>query len=271
MVEIKDRQISAGLDELEKIFQDYKKKLEYTEREAQQIIDNASKKADAIFKENQNKAQRMADETRQAARSEADRVIAEANLKATEAEALIKEQLSKAQKIADEMIQAAKENSVILLNETGRLIGEASQKSENILNQFQTQMQSAFAKLSTKIDKAKDSPDARGTPTKIEAGDGSDKKYFSENYKGHAKLMVIPPYNEVQTKELIELLNQIPGVKIDGTSTTEDSFLISLNIVEAIPLKKTLSSMSLVESSEFSSGVVKLKLRRNKISGLQYY
>jgi F0F1-type ATP synthase membrane subunit b/b' len=271
MVEIKDSQISAGINELEKTFQEYKKKLEYTEQEAQQIIDLALKKADTILKENQSTAQQMVDEIRQAAKSEADKVMAEANNKAIEAETMIKEQMSKARKTADEMMQVAKENSVILMNETGRLIDEASRKTENILNQFQTQMQSEFAKLTTKIDKAKNTPDIRNTTTRNEASASVEKKNDSENFKGQTKIVVIPPYNEVQTKELIELLKQIPGIKIGGTSTMEDNFSISLSVVEAIPLKKILSSISLVESSEFTDGTIKLKLKRYKIGGLPYY
>jgi F0F1-type ATP synthase membrane subunit b/b' len=271
MVEIKDRPSSSSIIELEKTFQDYKNKLENAEREAQQIIDTASKKADAILKENQSKSQKMADEIRQVARSQADKVIAEANAKAIEAENLIKEQLNKAQKIAEEIIQVAKENSVLLMNETGRLIDEASQKSENILSQFQTQMQSEFAKLATKVDKVKYDPGIPNTTIKNEAVVGNDKKNVSENFRGPIKIVVIPPYNEVQTKELIELLAQTPGIKIDNTSTMEDHFSISLNTVETIPLKRILSSMSLVESSEFSGGIVKLKLKRYKIGGIPYY
>jgi F0F1-type ATP synthase membrane subunit b/b' len=319
MVEIKDRQISAGLNELEKTFQEYKKKLEDTEQEAQQIVDSAREKADTILKENQNKAQKMADEIRQAAKADADKIIAEADAKVVETETMIQEQMNKAQKMADDMIQAAKDDSATRINETGQLIDEVSQKVKNFLNQFQTQMQSTFAELITKIDKAKDNPDTRNIMTenemkqatkseadkviaeknakaseaetmikeqtskaqkiveemmlaaKNEAGDSKYKKNDSDNFKGQYKFIVIPPYNEVQTKELIELLKQIPGIKIDSTSAMEDNFLISLRIVEAIPLKRILSSISLVESSEVKDSIIKLKLKRYKIGGLPYY
>jgi len=271
MVEIKDRQVSAGLNELEKTFQEYKRKLEYTEHEAQQIISLAWEKADTILKESQSKTQKMADEMRQAAKIEADKIMAEANAKAVEAEIMIKEQLSKAQKMADEMMQTAKDDSAMRINETGQLIDEVSRKAEDILSQFQTRLQSEFAELITKIDKVKDNPDTRNKTTKNKASAISDKKYGSDNFRGQTKLVVIPPYNEVQTKELAELLKQIPGIKIDGTSTMEDNFSISLNIVESIPLKSILSSMSLVESSESNGSIIKLKLKRYKIGGLPYY
>jgi F0F1-type ATP synthase membrane subunit b/b' len=231
MVEIKDRPSNSSITELEKTFQDYKNKLENAEQEAQQIIDLAGEKADTIFKENQ----------------------------------------SKTQKTADEMIQAAKENCVICINETYRLIDEVSQKAENILGQFQKQLQSEVSQLITRINKIKDNPNVRSVLTKNEASASYDKKISSDNFRGQTKIVVIPPYNEVQTKELTELLKQIPGIKIDGTSTMEDNFSISLSIVEAIPLKKILSSISLVESSEFTGAIIKLKLKRYKIGGVPYY
>jgi F0F1-type ATP synthase membrane subunit b/b' len=231
MVGIKDRQISAGLNELEKFFQEYKNKLESTEQEARQIMELVREKADTIFKENQSKAQKM----------------------------------------ADEMIQAAKEDSVIRINETGRLIGEVSQKAENILSQFQKQLQSEFSEFIIGINKIKDNPDLRNILAKNEASASNDKKNDGDNFRGQIKLVVLPPYNTVQTKELTELLKQIPGIKIDGTSTMEDNFSISLSIVEAIPLKRILSSISLIESSEFDGAIIKLKLKRYKIGGLPYY
>jgi len=231
MVETKDRQSSSSIIELEKTFQEYKNKLENAEQEAQQIIDRAWKKADVIFKENQSKTQKM----------------------------------------ADEMMQTTKENCVIRINETDRLIGEVSQKAENILSQFQKQLQSEFAEFITSINIIKDNQDIRSILTKNEDSTSNDKKNGNDNFRGQTKLVMIPPYNEMQTKELTELLKQIPGIKIDGTSTMEDNFSISLSIVEAVPLKKILSSMSLVESSEFTSNVIKLKLKRYKIGGLPYY
>jgi vacuolar-type H+-ATPase subunit H len=231
MVEIKDHPNSSSIIELEKTFQDYKNKLENAEQEAQQIVDLAREKAEAIFTENQ----------------------------------------SRTQKTVDEMIQTAKENCIIRLNETDRLIDEVSQNAENIIRQFQKQLQSEFSEFITRINKIKDNPNVRSIFTKNEASPINDKKNGSDNSKGQTKIIVIPPYNEVQTKELTELLKQVPGIKVDSTSTMEDNFSISLNIVEAIPLKRILSSISLIESSEFTGGIIKLKLKRYKIGGLPYY
>jgi vacuolar-type H+-ATPase subunit H len=231
MVETKDRPNSSSIIELEKTFQEYKNKLENAEQEAQQIIDLAWEKANTIFKENQSKTQKM----------------------------------------AQEIMQTAKENCVIRINETDRLIDEVSHKAGNILSQFQKQLQSEFSEFITGINKIKDNQDTRSILIKNEASTSVDKKTGSDNFKGQTKLVVIPPYNEVQTKELIELLKQIPDIKIDGTSTMEDNFSISLSMVEAIPLKNILSSISLVESSEFTGNIVKLKLKRYKIGGLPYY
>jgi vacuolar-type H+-ATPase subunit H len=231
MVEIKDRPGSSTIVELEKTFQDYKNKLENAEQEAQQIIDLAQKKADTIFKEGQ----------------------------------------SKTQKTADEIMQAAKENCVVSINETYRLIDEVSQKAENILSQFQKLLQSEVSEFITRMNKIKGSSNMRSVLTKNEAGAVNDKKTGSDSFKGQAKIVVIPPYNEVQTRELTELLKQIPAIKVDGTSTMEDNFSISLSVVEAVPLKKILSSISLVESSEFSGGIIKMKLKRYKIGGVPYY
>jgi F0F1-type ATP synthase membrane subunit b/b' len=271
MVEIRERTNNTSIIELEKTFQDYKNKLESAEQEAQQIIDAATKKAETVYKESHSKAQKMVDEMRQVAKSEAENILAEASAKALEAETVIKEQLSRAQKIADDMIQMAKENSVMLLNEAGRLIGQSSQNSENVLTQFHTQMQSEFNKLTTNIDKVKGNPDVRNAISKLETSASNDKPYLSDSFKGQIKLMVIPPYNDVQTKELIELFKKIPSVKIESTSTMEDSFSVSLNFLETVPLKRIISSISLVESSEFSGGVIKLKLKRYKIGGIPYY
>jgi F0F1-type ATP synthase membrane subunit b/b' len=271
MVEVKDYQINAGLDELEKSFQEYRKKLEDTEQEAQQIIEIVREKADNIFLENQSKTQKMADEMIQAAKSEADKIIAEANVKAGETETMIKEQLSKAQKMVDEMMQAAQDDSAIRINETVRLIEEVSQRAENIIGQSQKQLHSELAELITRINKIKYNPDTRSILPKNEASTNNDKKNNSNNIRGQRKLVVIPPYNEVQTKELTEFLKLIPSIKIDGTSTMEDNFSISLNISEAVSLKRILSSISLIESSEFIGDIIKVKLKRCKINGVPYY
>jgi F0F1-type ATP synthase membrane subunit b/b' len=271
MVEIKDHQINAGLDELEQSFQEYRKKLEDTEQEAQQIIEIVRKKADDIFLENQSKAQKKADEIIQAAQSEADEIITQANDKATEVKTMIQEQLNKAQKMADEMRQAAKEDSVNCINETVRLINEVSQKADNTISQSQKQFHSELAELITRINKIKDYPDTRRILLKNEASDNNDEKNDSNNIKGQRKLIVLPPYNEAQTKELTEFLKLIPSIKINNTSTMEDNFSISFNTSEAVSLKRILSSISLVESSEFNGDIIKVKLKRYKINGIPYY
>jgi F0F1-type ATP synthase membrane subunit b/b' len=271
MIEIKDHQINAGLDELDKSIQDYRKKLEDTEQEAQQIIEIVREKADNIFFENQSKAQKIADEMILAAKSEADEIITKANAKATEVEAMIQEQLSKAQKMADEIRQAAKEDSVNRLNMTVRLIEDLSQSAENIIGQSQTQLHSELSELITRINKIKDKPDTQSILPKNEASTNNDKKNDSNNIRGQTKLVVIPPYNDVQTKELTEFLKLIPSIKINGTSTMEDNFSIFLNISGAVPLKRILSSISLIESSEFIGDIIKVKLKRCKINGIPYY
>jgi len=230
MVEIKDRPISSGLNELEKTFQEYKKKLEHTEVEAQQIIDLAWKKADSIFKESQSKAQKM----------------------------------------ADEMMQAAKANSVTLVSETGRLIDEVSQKAETVLVQFQARLHSEFAELITKVDKSKNTPDKQSLMTKNEGSAGSNQKNGNDNSRVHRKLMVLPPFNEVQIKKLADLLRQIPGIKIEGTAPIEDNFSINISFFETIPVQKILADSSLIESSELKGDIIKLKLKANKTGSFEH-
>jgi hypothetical protein len=55
-------------------------------------------------------------------------------------------------------------------------------------------VKSEFAKLITRINKAKDNPSMRNTKNKNEASAIGDKKNVNENFRGPTKLIVIPPF-----------------------------------------------------------------------------
>jgi F0F1-type ATP synthase membrane subunit b/b' len=86
MDEIRRSPIQSGLNELEKIFQEYKSKLEHAEQEANEIIDIAWQKAETIIASKQKEADQIADDIRQKAQQEADRIIFESKNKASEIE-----------------------------------------------------------------------------------------------------------------------------------------------------------------------------------------
>ena len=70
MDEIRKTPTTTGLNELEKIFNEYKNRLEYAEREANEIIDVAEQKAVSILAEKRNEAQLIADNLKQEAQQE---------------------------------------------------------------------------------------------------------------------------------------------------------------------------------------------------------
>ena len=56
MAEIRKSPLQSGLNELEKIFQEYKSKLEHAEREANEILDSAWQKAEIIVADKTKRA-----------------------------------------------------------------------------------------------------------------------------------------------------------------------------------------------------------------------
>ena len=322
MGEIKETPLKSGISELEKIFQEYKGKLEHAEQEAKEIIDVAWQKAEAIIADKQKEAQQVDCEMEQKVRREADRTISEAKDRVAEiekeadekarkeakgraareverilaktkqtAEKQSAEIIDRARKEAEEIVKDVKksaqihvleesesiiieakekaekldEDSIARAEEAKKLIVDVSQKAEDILNRFKTQLQAELAGLSVTLGKAIDNLEMRSILDKNELI-AKDNKKTSDNvsFNGRRELNILPPYSSIQIRKLVEFLKQIPSIKLDGEAATEDDFSIYINIVEPIPLHNILRELSLVESSDVRGDIIKLKLKSGK-------
>ncbi|MFC1914407.1 hypothetical protein ACFLXF_03950 [Chloroflexota bacterium] len=117
MADIKNPPLKSGISELEKIFQEYKGKLEHAEQEAQEIIDSARQKAEAITADKQKEAQQIVFQAKQKATLEADRIVSEAKNRAVAIE----------KELDDKVRKDAKERTK---REIERIIANAKQTSE---------------------------------------------------------------------------------------------------------------------------------------------
>lgn len=86
---------NSGILELEKIFKEYKDKLEHAERESSEVVNLAWKKAEKIIAEGQEKAGLIAAEIEQKAREEASRIVLQAENRAAQISKEIDEKVKK--------------------------------------------------------------------------------------------------------------------------------------------------------------------------------
>jgi len=107
----------SGISELEKIFQEYKSKLESAESDAEDIRETAWQKAESIIADKSDEAQAVADEIKRKAEQEAGQILSEAKAKAAEIEREISEKNAGAQNIADEIEQKAEQEASWILSE----------------------------------------------------------------------------------------------------------------------------------------------------------
>lgn len=153
MNEIRKSPLQSGLNELENIFQEYKSKLERAEKEANEIIDVAWQKAEVIIADKQKDAQQIVDKAKQRTKQEADRIISEAKISATEVE---KEAAAKAKKDAkektkrevDKIIADTKQTAEKQSSET---IADAKREAEEFFNNAKESAQSQVIKESEAI------------------------------------------------------------------------------------------------------------------------
>ncbi len=106
-----------GIAELEKVFQEYKTKLELAEQESSEIINRAWQQAENVIAEGEEKTQSIASEIKRKATEEGNKIITEAKNKAEE---IIKEADDKAKKEAKDRTR----------REVERILSSAQQLAE---------------------------------------------------------------------------------------------------------------------------------------------
>ncbi len=310
----------SGIAELEKVFQEYKSRLENAEQESAEIVGVAWQKAESIIAKAQEEAQQIADETKRKSKEEADGVILESKHGAEqivkEAEDKIKkeakdrtqrevekiiasvrqaaekqsveiiassridadqivnevkgtveaEALEESSKIIDEAKEAAHKvdkESIACAAETNKLLVEVVQKAETIFDRFRTETQTELAELLLAVGKVQDNLEGRIIIDEIKVGatvdNGKDPK--NRSFAGKRELKVMPPYEGIQVKRLVEFLKKIPSIRLAGQAATEDMASIFIEILEPLPLLALLREMSLIEDSDVRGDTIKLKLR----------
>lgn len=137
MNKTRESNITSGLNELEKTFQEYKLKLENAEQEAQEIIDRAWQKAEGLISDKQKEAQQNAEKIEQQARQEAERIILEVKSKAVEITRQSDEKAKKEAKIrtkqeVEEIIGSAKKMAEIQSTE---VVDKAKKEAERIIRE----------------------------------------------------------------------------------------------------------------------------------------
>ena len=138
MAEIRKSPSLSGLGELEKIFQEYKNKLEYAEKEANEIIEAAWQKAETIIINKQKEAQQIADEIKQKAGQEAERITREAQNRAAEiekdaADRARKDAKDKTKREAESIIAGTRESAE---KQSAEIIYRARKEAEEIMQEL---------------------------------------------------------------------------------------------------------------------------------------
>ena len=253
--------------------------------EADKIILEAKNRAEQVAREADSKAKKEAKDrtkreveriianVRQGAEKESAQIIASSRKEATKVVDEVKETVrTEAQYESHKIIAEAKEtaekvdqDSIARAAETSKLLTEAVQKAESILDQFRTQLQGEFSDLLLAIAKPKDDLEKRSAID--EAGRGSatdDNGKARENrlLKGRTELQIVPPYDRMQITSLVETLTQIPHVRPAGEAYDGDHFSIYVNIEEPVPILALLREISPVASSDVQGDTIKLTLRR---------
>lgn len=277
---IADELTQAAKNETTRLITEARERAEETTKEANRILTEARLKADEVEKEADARAKKEAkdrckrecekllSETRQKAEKEAAEITSRAKRDAEEIIREMKEsEKARSAEESSEIISAVeqkarriREDSVVRINDTGRLVDEVSREAVDLLGQFQARLQSEFSELILKMDNSKDNLDMRSI-LGVNAVDIEEEKNGSENKKKKIKFIVLPPYTGVEIRKLLGLLKEIPGVRIDSNVATEDDYSISLISNEPIPLKSILSELTLIESSDVKGDTVKLRLK----------
>lgn len=221
--------------EAEKILNDTR---QTAEKQSNEIIDHARKEAEKILQEAKNFAQIKA-------LHESEDIIAEAR----------------------ENAKSIDKGSIERVEETNKLILEVVKKAESIVDSFNTQVQEELADLAVSFSKAKDNIEmAAVLDTNIDSSNYSKRSGDNQNLNGRRELNIIMPYESKQIKKLVELLKQIPGVKLDGEAATENNFTIYIDMTKPVPLHDILREFPLVESYNGRGDMIELRLKQNNHS-----
>jgi len=257
------------------------------QEEAEQITLEAKNRAKQIMKEIDEKIQK---EAKDRTRREVERIISDARKEAKKQSVdIVTQSRREAEQITNEVTgtakaQARRESSMIIaearetakklsddsiarVTEINGLLAEVMQKAEDIFDQFRTEMQAEFRDLLSIITRAKENMEHKNAIDKAtESGiidlDGGVNE--SRPFEGRRELKIIPPWDDLQIKKLVEFLQQVPNIRLAGQSGNEDNITIYIDIVEAIPLLSILKGMPLVASSYAQGDAVTLRLKTNR-------
>lgn len=282
-------------------WQKAEKVIEDKQKEAQITADNIRKKAEQeakrLLTESQEKAAKIARDAeiinkktaREKTKQEVEKIIADTRRQAEddaaeilahakfEAESIVDEArrnaerqtLEEAENIIDEAKEKAQQvdkESMANAEEINKLVLDVLQKSKDAINRFRTQLQSELTELASAVGKARDEIEMRVLlEQNIEEPASQDEVVSNKpSFKEWRELNVLMPYDRPQIRRIEELLKQIPGIKLDGESATEESFSFYLNITEPVPLQKMLRELSIIDSYEDRGEMIKLRLKQGK-------
>jgi F0F1-type ATP synthase membrane subunit b/b' len=259
-----DEAKKGSKQEADRIMSEAKIRAAEIEKEAAVIArKNAKEKTkgevDKIIADTKQTAEKQSSEIVADAKREAEEIVKKAKESAQsqvieESEAIISEAREKAKKID--------EDSATRAEELRELMVEISQKAGDVFNRFEKEVQAEVTNLTVQLDKARGDLEISGILERI-GFNVNENKISSDNgnVKGRRELNIMQPYDRSQIKKLLETLKQIPSVRLDGQTGTEENYSIYLNIVEPIPLLSILQNLSIVESSDDRGDTIKIKLK----------
>lgn len=225
--------------EIEKIEKDLANKRLVAEKQSSELIEQAKDKAEEIVKG-----------AKETARSEAKE----------QSKIIISEATEKARKID--------EDSATRAGEADALIVQVCQKCDDIYNMVKSKVKADLAGFSVEINRMIDNIELKTALEKPESGNENSDNVKHSELEGRRELNIIQPFDRVQVKQLREVIKNIPNIRIEGESGTEENYSIFIAISESTPLLDILGRLSLVESSSIKGNTIELKLKES--SGVHF-
>ncbi len=144
---------TPGITELEKIFNQYKSRLESAEHDSTEVIDRARQKADSLIAEAQKRAGQITGEVDRKAQVEADKILTEAKLKAEQIlkdtdHVVKKEARERSKREVDKILAEAKQASEKQLNE---MLAQAKKEADQIIKEVKDTARAEAQKESDRI------------------------------------------------------------------------------------------------------------------------
>ena len=167
--------------------------------------------------------------------------------------------LTEAKKIASEITSS----SITSVDETSKLLTETLKKAEDTIKRYEMQMQVDLGQLLMDIARARENLENQNEAKRARdyQPNGNGKTSGdSKSLAGSKKLEIVPPYDAMQIKKLVEFLKKVPKIQLAGEAYDENIASIYINILEPLPLLAVLSEMSLIAGFTTLGDTIKLKL-----------